>query len=329
MRRRVVACALCLCALLSFAGLVCADAPAPTTAVIRNPHHEDRLNLRTKPSTGALSLGKYYSGVTVELLSGNQDGWYKVRIGPLTGYMDANYLVVNAAANSVVPAMPVVTIANSSGTGANLRTAQSTTSRSKGLYLNGTSVTVYGVAEEWLHVCMPDGQTGFIVADLVSPRPSFSSTEMGGSPSGNAAIVFNPNPQDRLNLRTRPSSDAPTLCKYYSGVVVTLLSDEQNGWYRVRIGNLEGYMKGEFLIRGGTQTTARISAMPQVTLNALAFLYDGMSLSSRINATLNQGEMVQVMGVSTDYLHVISAGGQTGFVLSGLTDPEIPFDLGK
>lgn len=31
------------------------------------------------------------------------------------------------------------------------------------------------------------------------------------------AVINNPNPEDRLNLRTRPSEDAPTLGKYYSG----------------------------------------------------------------------------------------------------------------
>lgn len=329
MRRRIAVCVLCLCAWMLFAGLACADAPARTTAVICNPNKKDRLNLRTRPDINALSLGKYYSGVTVDLLSGNQGGWYRVSIGPLSGYMDADYLVMDATADSVVPAMPVVTIANTSGTGANLRSSQSTSSRSKGLYLNGTSVTVYGVAEDWLHVCMPDGQTGFIMSDLASPRLSFSSTDATELPAAHTAIVYNPDPQDRLNLRTYPSSDAPTLCKYYSGVVVTLLSDEQNGWYRVSVGNLEGYMKGDFLIRGGAQTTVQVNAMPQVTLNARSYLYNGMSLSSQINATLKQGARVQVMGVSTDYLHVISEEGQIGFVLSGLTEPEIPFDLGR
>lgn len=294
MRKRILAFVLCLCVLVGITAIVSADAPVGTAAVICNPNPEDRLNLRTKPSTDALSLGKYYSGVTVQLLSGNQNGWYKVSIGPLSGYMDANYLVVDVEANSVVPAMPVVTIANSSGTGANLRSAQSTDSRSKGLYLNGTSVTVYGVAENWLYVRMPDGQTGFIMSDLVLPRLSFSGTERNEQPAGNTAVVFNPNPEDRLNLRTRASSSAPSLGKYYSGVLVTLLSEEENGWYRVRIGNLEGYMKSEFLIPGGAQMVAEVDAMPRTTLNARAFLYNGMSLSSRINATLESGEIVQV-----------------------------------
>lgn len=329
MRRGIVVFAVCLCLLMGMAVPVCADAPAGNWAVICNPNPEDRLNLRTKPTADALSLGKYYSGVTVQLLSGNQGGWYKVGIGPLNGYMDADYLVVNAAAGSVIPATPVVTIANASGTGANLRSAQSVQSRSKGLYLNGTSVTVYGVAEDWLHVCMPDGQTGFVMADLVSPHLSFSSTDTGAWTENHTAVVFNPNPQDRLNLRTRAASDAPSLCKYYSGVAVTLLSAEKNGWYRVSVGTLEGYMKGEFLIEGNAQNAAQVNAMPQVSLVARASLYDGMSLSSRINATLERGEVLRVMGVSTDYLHVMAANGQIGFVLSELVEPEIPFDLDK
>lgn len=34
------------------------------------------------------------------------------------------------------------------------------------------------------------------------------------------AVVSNPNPQDRLNLREQPSEAAASLGKYYNGVVV-------------------------------------------------------------------------------------------------------------
>ena len=38
------------------------------------------------------------------------------------------------------------------------------------------------------------------------------------------AVVKNPDPQDRLNLREQPSETAASLGKYYNGVVVQSLS---------------------------------------------------------------------------------------------------------
>lgn len=60
-------------------------------AVVANPVITDRLNLRQNPGSKADSLGRFYSGTSVRVLS--QDGeWAKVRIGNLEGYMMQEYL---------------------------------------------------------------------------------------------------------------------------------------------------------------------------------------------------------------------------------------------
>lgn len=296
-------------------------------AIVSNPNPEDRLNLRAKASTDAVSLGKYYSGVAVTLLSGNVNGWYKVSIGPLTGYMDAAFLKVGAEADSVTPAMPTVTIRNAGGTGANLRAGQSTGSKSLGLYANGSQMTVFGVSEDWLHVLATDGKTGFILASLATPRIYFSG-ENGGQSDGSAniAVVANGDAVNRLNLRTAPTGDAPTLGKYYSGVGVTLLSGNEDGWYNVRVGNLEGYMKAEYLMIGGG-VPAEGKTMPSVTVQRSTRLYKNMNSSGAVIASLKSGDVLTVMGVSTDYLHVITGSGDVGFVLADKVSPEIAFDL--
>ena len=46
---------------------------------------------------------------------------------------------------------------------------------------------------------------------------------------GTIAVVNNPDSNDRLNLRTNPSPDAPTLGKYYNGTYLEVLSNEKNG----------------------------------------------------------------------------------------------------
>ena len=58
--------------------------------------------------------------------------------------------------------------------------------------------------------------------------------------TGTIAVVNNPDPSDRLNLRTNPSQDAPTLGKYYNGTHLEVLSNEKDGWVKVSIFDLEG-----------------------------------------------------------------------------------------
>lgn len=60
-------------------------------------------------------------------------------------------------------------------------------------------------------------------------------------------MVNNPNPEDRLHLRTLPSKDAKTRGKFYNGTAVRIL--EQRGeWSKVLVGHdLMGWMMTRYL----------------------------------------------------------------------------------
>ena len=59
--------------------------------VINNPNAQDRLNLRAQPSTGAQSLGRYFNGTQVRILSEEGD-WYRVEVDGKNGYMMREYI---------------------------------------------------------------------------------------------------------------------------------------------------------------------------------------------------------------------------------------------
>lgn len=63
------------------------------------------------------------------------------------------------------------------------------------------------------------------------------------------AKVNNPNPQDRLHLRTRPERGADSLGKFYNGTPVKVL-ERQGDWVRVQIAHLDGWMMAEYLAFG-------------------------------------------------------------------------------
>ena len=150
------------------------------TMVVNNPNQADRLNLRTAPSESAPSLGKYYNGTFVNVLSAEKDGWIKVRFFDLEGYMMARFLVMPEQIPIGAATIPAVQIQNAGGTGLNLRKSPSVNAASLGLYQNGATVRVFGVSEEWCHVQTEDGKVGFMLRDRMSPVLPFDNGA-GGS----------------------------------------------------------------------------------------------------------------------------------------------------
>lgn len=66
------------------------------------------------------------------------------------------------------------------------------------------------------------------------------------------AAVRNPNPEDRLHLRTEPGKSGDSLGKFYNGTPLRVL-EEKGDWLRVRIGQepgLEGWMMRAYLAEG-------------------------------------------------------------------------------
>lgn len=317
------------------------------TGIVNNPNPSDRLNLRMQPNTGSASLGKYYNGCVVALLSDQSDGWIRVRIGNLEGYMQARYLLLNAGINSVASAMPTVTIRNSSGTVLNLRENPAKNSTVLGLYPNGISVQVLGLSENWYHVQV-DEKTGFMVASGFSDRLSYSSSGIGNSSSSSntgssskddtawngptgfhataewpikineyTAVVSNPDPADRLHLRTEPYSNSKSLGKYYNGVQV-IIDGYSGAWLKVSIGNLTGYMKAEYLNFVDQSTTE--SAIPVLTINNPnpshnLHLREEQTTTSKSLGIYPNGTEVLLMGFNDEWAHVI-VDGQMGFMLA-------------
>lgn len=309
--------------------------------IVNNANPSDRLNLREQPKTGAASLGKYYNGCVVALLSDKSNGWIRVCIGNLEGYMEARYLLLDAGINSVVSAMPTVTIRNASGTGLNLRENPVKSSATLGLYSNGTSVQVLGLSENWYHVQV-DGKTGFMISGGFSDRLSYSSSSTSSSskentvwngPSGKhkiaewplvindyLAVVNNPKSTDRLHLRSSASEKATSLGKYYNGVRVIVNGPVDGEWTKVILGNLEGYMKTEYLVISGEGKPYPASAMPIMTINnpnseQCVDLYAGQSQKSEFLGAYYNGTQVILMGFNATWAHVF-VDGKVGFMLA-------------
>lgn len=339
-------CALALCLVF----MLCAACAFAQTLYVRNPDPQDRLNLRAAPRQSALTLGKYYSGTAVQVLGRSGDYLY-VRAGTMEGYMMSAYL-----SETFEDARPVMEVANAAGTGANLRAQPDAAAEITYFARNGETLAVLGVRDDgWLHV-QSEGNTGFVRASLLAGSVSFhqpgyegdAPSAINGSPlayapkanatraignpydqaesasvramTSDLAIVHNPDPADRLNLRSKPRSGAEIIAKYYSGAVVHILGAGADGYLHVSISDgLDGYMLADYLVMDGSAvacaTPARI-----ITASGGLTLYDAPSAGSGALVHFPRGTQVTVLGVTQDWCH-ITVDGYTGFMRTyGLDD---------
>lgn len=338
-----------LCGLFAVVS-ACAEEDDWSYAVVKNPKPNDRLHLRIAPSSSATSLGKYYSGVRVQVLDGTHyDKWVKVYIGNppggLTGYMLHDYLVFLDWAY-VTPQIPTFAIKQPDGLV--LRAGQTNSSVSLGSYPYGTAVEVLGIGSKWHHVRIGD-KTGFMQASgLKEQNESSLIPSTTGSENASSAIVpdaigyvYNGNGK-RLNLRAAPRSDASSLGLYYTGCPVVVLEYPSNGWVKVRIGNVSqgsryGYMMTEYLQFGNVSSSVKNALPTIINTSSARDIYDQPYLTEieQQNVAADYKGWYQTVGYRTDFevlgvleqgwLHVRVNLGQegnsldTGMPLAGTT----------
>ncbi len=113
------------------------------------------LNLRKSASSSARSLGKFYTGTPLTVISYTRTGWAYVRIGQTEGYMDTDYLT----ATKPVQCGSQRVIHNSRATGLNMRSMPSTGGEILAFLPNYTEVTVLGeLSDGWCYIQYGDTQ---------------------------------------------------------------------------------------------------------------------------------------------------------------------------
>ena len=187
----------------------------------------------------------------------------------------------------------------------------------------GETVTLLGFTSKWWHVQIRE-YTGFVPAD-----GSALDQRTGNYYDGYAtAQVHNPISTDRLNLRAEKTANSASLGKYYNGCTVAIVQKGNDGWSRGRIGNLEGYMKNQFLDFNAPKDQ-QTELLPKVTIQNPNG--QGANLrrqaSTRVNAVAlyPNGTQVRVLGIAGEWCHVL-IDGEIGFMMTQYLVPRLSFE---
>lgn len=204
------------------------------------------LHLRSHPSLDADILDTYANGSRIEVLS-QRAGWYHVRAGSDTGYMDIDFVRLDSGVQIAGNDAYDATVNNpTDGEVLHLRRHPSTTSDSLGTYHNGTYVEVLDVGVLWHHVIV-EGKEGYMVSDYVrftSPNVTAERTVDGGA-------------EGTVTVRSTASAGSSEIAQLSTGdTLMVMIPDAE--WTQVQV-TLDGQA------RTGYVPTTSLMPLPALT----------------------------------------------------------------
>jgi uncharacterized protein YgiM (DUF1202 family) len=212
------------------------------SAVVNNASNQESIDLFTKPSAGAKSLGKYVNGTTVQVID-TKGGWAHVQLYSAEGYMPLESLVLSDKFNDLVR---ITWGRKRKDMTEPLRLyAKPSEEAPSEAVTEDVSMHILDTVGVWYHVLF-QGREGYVPVQNLNV--ACSQPQYYDDAAKNYYVVANPKLQDRLHLRKEPSTKSPSLGRYFSGTQVEVIDYSPDGWAHVRVDGKEGYMMIRYLL---------------------------------------------------------------------------------
>ena len=219
------------------------------------------LNIRENPQSGEKVVGKLLDGSACEILE-SLDGWYRISSGGIEGYISSDYVLTGDAAKEAAQTLvldrAVVTTNN-----LNIRKEPSTESDVVGKCLEGEKYEILSEVDGWYEI-----PNGFISAEYAEKELSFNEARALDLRAMVLDYYNKPgvsNVTNYLNIRQKPGLEEKVIGKLPSHAGCEIL-EELDGWYKIRSGNLTGYVSSDYILTGDA---ARNAAMEHAELMAI------------------------------------------------------------
>lgn len=216
----------------------------------------DSLRMRSKPSTNSDVLTNAPEGSEVELLSGEENGWYKVSYKGKEGYMSAEWVKVVSTANAsaqktsgVVNAGPL-----------NVRSGPGTKYDRVGSLKEGAVVTILETSGDWYKITC-GSISGYVSGEYVTLNAVSSEAPPKQEPEQEPEKEPETPPEIKveemeaqsglvmtssLNIRSGPSTDYDRVGSLKVGNVITIIGKSGN-WYKITAGKVTGYVSAKYV----------------------------------------------------------------------------------
>lgn len=129
------------------------------------------LNVRQKPSSGNSSkiIGKMIKNTACEILD-EANGWYKIKSGPVTGYVSAEYVVTGEKAIEIaLQEAKLRAVVSTSGSELNVRKEPNTSSKIVEKVSSDERYEVLEILDGWVKIATVTGE-GYVSAEYVEVK---------------------------------------------------------------------------------------------------------------------------------------------------------------
>ncbi len=208
-----------------------------------------RLRSSAKTTTSSNILLTIPKGAVVESFTKYTNGWYKVSYNGTVGYASGQYLTAAPAGSTASSGSSSSGSSSSSSqtvktTGnLNMRSSMSLSSSANIILTIPKGDTVTNVSKQddgWYKVTY-DGKTGYVKGKYLAVVKTSDGSSVKSASAGEVKTLY-----ENLNMRSSMSkaSDSNIIDMIRKGDQVTIISQESNGWFKVKYDGQTGYIMG-------------------------------------------------------------------------------------
>lgn len=117
-----------------------------------------------------------------------------------------------------------------------------------------------------------------------------------------------------VNVRSEPNTESEVLGKLYDKSAATVLETTEDGWYRIHSGNVEGYVKAEYVVVGDEELARAVSTRYATVTTTTLFVRSEPTTESSILTMLPEGDDLVVLDESVEGWVKVSTVEGDGYV---------------
>ncbi len=117
-----------------------------------------------------------------------------------------------------------------------------------------------------------------------------------------------------VNVRSEPNTESEVLGKLYNNSAATILETTENGWYRIRSGSVEGYVKAEYVVAGNEELARSVSTRYATVTTMTLFVRKEPTTEAKVLTMLPEGDDLVVLDESNEGWVKVSTVEGDGFI---------------
>lgn len=119
-----------------------------------------------------------------------------------------------------------------------------------------------------------------------------------------------------VNVRSEPTTESEILGKLYHNSAATVLETTEDGWYRIQSGNVNGYVKAEYVVVGDEELAKEVSTRYATVTTTTLFVRSEPTTEAKILTMLPEGDDLEVLDESLEGWLLVSTVEGEGYICS-------------